>query len=156
MGRPSTASRTSPSTSGSTVARGLTSAAHVGNPSPTTPILSCIAGDILVRNLLRNPCKCFEYRQVFKHTSFLLWHQQTHTGKEPYECSECGEAFLESAALIHHYVIHTGEKPFVCSECGKAFTHGSMFILHKRAHTGKKPFECKECGKAFSNRADLI
>ncbi|KAM4034708.1 uncharacterized protein ACNLHF_021388 [Anomaloglossus baeobatrachus] len=102
------------------------------------------------------PFSCSVCGKYYSSKSYLVLHQQSHTGSKAFSCLECGNSYNMKSDLVIHQRIHTGEKPFSCSECGKCFTKKSTLVTHQKTHTGEKPFSCSECGKCFTKKSTLV
>ncbi|XP_077111690.1 uncharacterized protein LOC143767339 isoform X2 [Ranitomeya variabilis] len=108
------------------------------------------------RSQANKPFSCSVCRKHYSSKSYLVLHQQSHTGCKPFPCSECGNSFNMKSDLLVHQRIHTGEKPFSCSECGKCFAKKSTLVTHQRTHTGEKPYSCLGCEKCFTRKTSLV
>ncbi|XP_072013941.1 uncharacterized protein [Amphiura filiformis] len=122
--------------------------------------------------------------RIFRTSTLLRNHHNTHTGTKPYKCEPCAKAFgtsgelsrhnkyihthekphkcplcdyasVESSKIKRHMRSHTGEKPYKCTLCEYASTDNHKLKRHMRVHTGEKPYQCGECEQTFSQKSTL-
>ncbi|XP_061727231.1 zinc finger protein 626-like [Cydia pomonella] len=107
------------------------------------------------RMKIRNAEICEICGKGYPDTTWLRYHQRTHTGERPYKCAQCPKSYMTPAGLQRHAVIHTGVRRWQCAECPKTFLHQSSIYTHKLVHTGEKPYVCQICSKAFTQSGSL-
>ncbi|XP_072169390.1 uncharacterized protein [Diadema setosum] len=122
--------------------------------------------------------------RIFRTSTLLRNHHNTHTGTKPYKCEICPKAFgtsgelgrhmkymhthekphkcplcdylsVEASKIKRHMRSHTGEKPYKCTLCEYASTDNYKLKRHMRVHTGERPFQCSQCDQAFSQKSSL-
>ncbi len=128
--------------------------------------------------------ECNKCGRIFRTSTLLRNHLNTHTGTKPYKCEVCDKAFgtsgelgrhmkyihthekphkcplceyysVEASKIKRHMRSHTGEKPYRCTLCDYASTDNYKLKRHMRVHTGEKPFQCGECEQSFSQKSSL-
>ncbi|XP_071959194.1 uncharacterized protein [Antedon mediterranea] len=128
--------------------------------------------------------ECNMCGRIFRTSTLLRNHINTHTGTKPYKCQMCDKAFgtsgelgrhmkyihthekphkcplcdyisVEASKIKRHMRSHTGEKPYKCTLCDYASTDNYKLKRHMRIHTGEKPFRCGECDQSFSQKSSL-
>ncbi|XP_033110981.1 zinc finger protein 143-like isoform X2 [Anneissia japonica] len=128
--------------------------------------------------------ECNMCGRIFRTSTLLRNHINTHTGTKPYKCQMCEKAFgtsgelgrhmkyihthekphkcplcdyisVEASKIKRHMRSHTGEKPYKCTLCEYASTDNYKLKRHMRIHTGEKPFRCGECDQSFSQKSSL-
>ena len=122
--------------------------------------------------------------RIFRTSTLLRNHHNTHTGTKPYTCELCPKAFgtsgelgrhmkymhthekphkcplcdylsVEASKIKRHMRSHTGEKPYKCTLCEYASTDNYKLKRHMRVHTGERPFGCSHCDQSFSQKSSL-
>ena len=82
--------------------------------------------------------ECNKCGRIFRTSTLLRNHLNTHTGTKPYKCEVCDKAFGTSGELGRHMkYIHTHEKPHKCPLCEYYSVEASKIKRHMRSHTGK-------------------
>ncbi|XP_022083889.1 uncharacterized protein LOC110975605 [Acanthaster planci] len=128
--------------------------------------------------------ECNKCGRIFRTSTLLRNHLNTHSGTKPYKCELCEKAFgtsgelgrhmkymhthekphkcplcdyysVEASKIKRHMRSHTGEKPYKCTLCDYASTDNYKLKRHMRVHTGEKPFQCGECEHSFSQKSSL-
>ncbi|XP_038076766.1 transcriptional repressor CTCF-like [Patiria miniata] len=128
--------------------------------------------------------ECNKCGRIFRTSTLLRNHLNTHSGTKPYKCELCEKAFgtsgelgrhmkymhthekphkcplceyysVEASKIKRHMRSHTGEKPYRCTLCDYASTDNYKLKRHMRVHTGEKPFQCGECEHSFSQKSSL-
>lgn len=122
--------------------------------------------------------------RIFRTSTLLRNHENTHSGTKPYKCELCPKAFgtsgelgrhmkymhthekphkcplcdylsVEASKIKRHMRSHTGEKPYKCTLCEYASTDNYKLKRHMRVHTGERPFMCSQCDQSFSQKSSL-
>ncbi|XP_041454704.1 transcriptional repressor CTCF-like [Lytechinus variegatus] len=122
--------------------------------------------------------------RIFRTSTLLRNHENTHSGTKPYKCELCPKAFgtsgelgrhmkymhthekphkcplcdylsVEASKIKRHMRSHTGEKPYKCTLCEYASTDNYKLKRHMRVHTGERPFACSQCDQSFSQKSSL-
>ncbi|XP_025858774.1 zinc finger protein 597 [Vulpes vulpes] len=127
----------------------------IENQTPLLELSQCLGTKALSEILefpgeeAKNLYKCPECDESFSDNSYLVLHQQTHSGEKKHKCGDCGKIFNHRANLRTHRRIHTGEKPYKCAECGSSFRQHSHLSRHMNVHVKEKPYTCGICGRGF-------
>ena len=65
---------------------------------------------------------CGKCGSVFKQSSHLKVHMNSHAAEKKYPCDLCDKRFKYKASLAEHKVVHYEEAPkYCCDECNKVF-----------------------------------
>nr|CAD22532.1 enhancer binding protein [Paracentrotus lividus] len=128
--------------------------------------------------------ECHLCGRIFRTSTLLRNHENTHSGTKPYKCELCPKAFgtsgelgrhmkymhthekphkcplcdylsVEASKIKRHMRSHTGEKPYKCTLCEYCSTDNYKLKRHMRVHTGERPFSCSQCDQAFSQKSSL-
>lgn len=128
--------------------------------------------------------ECYLCGRIFRTSTLLRNHINTHTGTKPYKCELCTKAFgtsgelgrhmkyihthekphkcplcdyesVEASKIKRHMRSHTGEKPYKCTLCDYSSTDNYKLKRHMRVHTGERPFKCPDCDQAYSQKTCL-
>lgn len=128
--------------------------------------------------------ECHLCGRIFRTSTLLRNHINTHTGTKPYKCELCPKAFgtsgelgrhmkyihthekphkcplcdyesVEASKIKRHMRSHTGEKPYKCTLCDYSSTDNYKLKRHMRVHTGERPFKCPDCDQAYSQKTCL-
>nr|BEH74196.1 CCCTC-binding factor [Hemicentrotus pulcherrimus] len=128
--------------------------------------------------------ECHLCGRIFRTSTLLRNHENTHSGTKPYKCELCPKAFgtsgelgrhmkymhthekphkcplcdylsVEASKIKRHMRSHTGEKPYKCTLCEYASTDNYKLKRHMRVHTGERPFSCSQCDQSFSQKSSL-
>eukprot|EP00035_Acanthoeca_spectabilis_P002802 m.89619 g.89619 ORF g.89619 m.89619 type:complete len:229 (-) comp11760_c0_seq1:278-964(-) len=81
--------------------------------------------------------QCTICNNVYKQSSSLKQHLNSHKGIKPFACDEpgCSGRFAARSALKRHAILHTGARDHTCEHCGKGFARKDALHQHMRVHS---------------------
>jgi len=93
------------------------------------------------------------FRTVNQFT--LEKHERNHSTR--YFCDVCGKHFHSNSYLVQHQNVHSGNRPYHCIHCDKRFTRSAYLRSHLKVHNksggAMKSKTCTVCFGRFTSES---